>query len=173
MTQRSDRVTSPYRIRKAANADLDALIAFTLAEAREAEHLELDAQAVTRGVSAAFAEPPAALYWVAETVNSQIVASTSVVTEWSNFHGGRYWWVQSLFIAPQHRGAGLVDLLLDRLAVEAEKSGALELRLYAHSANERAVRAYERCGFTVAPYVIMRRELRRGLAPPTSGAGAI
>ena len=82
------RVMSPYRIRKAVNADRDALIGFTLREAREAECLELDAEAVTRGIRAAFDEPPVAAYWVAETVNGEIVASTSVVTEWSNFHGG-------------------------------------------------------------------------------------
>lgn len=38
----------------------------------------------------------------------------------------------------------------------ARASGALDLRLYAHAANARALRAYRRCGFVNAPYVVMR-----------------
>jgi GNAT superfamily N-acetyltransferase len=87
------------------------------------------------------------------------VASTSIVTEWSNFHGGDYWWIQSVYIVPGHRGSGLLDQLLDFLATAARASGALELRLYAHRANERALRAYRRCDFTEPPYVIMKRTL--------------
>ena len=130
--------------------------------------MELDTEAAARGVRSAFDEPPAAAYWVAETSDGAIVASTYVVTEWSNFHGANYWWVQSLFIAPEHRGSGLADMLLHRLVAEAEGSGALDLRLYAHRSNARAIRAYQRCGFRVAPYVIMRRQLR----PVTSLDGA-
>ena len=86
-------------------------------------------------------------------------ASASVTTEWSNFHGGHYWWVQSLFVDPSHRGDGLVDRLLDHLAQTAAANGALDLRLYAHEVNARARRVYDRCGFTLAPYVLMRRSL--------------
>jgi ribosomal protein S18 acetylase RimI-like enzyme len=58
-------------------------------------------------------------------------------------------------VVPEHRGHGLVELLLDHLVRMADASGALDLRLYAHSSNVRALRAYRRCGFTVAPYTIM------------------
>jgi ribosomal protein S18 acetylase RimI-like enzyme len=152
-------VSPGYTIRSATLADIDAIVAFTLAEAREAEARTLDADAVRRGVAAAFERPPRAVYWVVETADGRLAASTSVVTEWSNFHGSDYWWVQSLYIAPEHRGAGLVDRLLDHLAAAAARAGALDLRLYAHASNDRAHRVYERCGFERAPYVIMRRTL--------------
>ncbi len=151
-------------IRRAVPEDIEAIVTLTLEEAREAESLHLDAAAVRRGVEGAFREQPRAAYWVAESTEGHIVASTSIVTEWSNFHGGEYWWVQSLYIAPAHRGHGLVDRLLDRLWTEARAAGALDLRLYAHRANARALRAYERCGFTPAPYVIMARPTRIGTA---------
>ena len=150
---------SHYAIRAATLADVDTIVAFTVREAHEAEGAELDATAVHRGVSGAFANPPRATYWVAEASGGEVVASTSIVTEWSDFHGGNYWWVQSLFIVPEHRGSGLLELLLDHLAGAAAAVGALELRLYAHRGNERAVRAYERCRFTASDYVIMRRPL--------------
>lgn len=150
-----------YRIRKAIDADVETLVAFTLQEVREAEGAEKDASGVRRGVLGAFAEPPLAMYWVAEATGGQVVASTSVVTEWSDFHGGHYWWIQSLFIVPTHRGRGLVERLLDHLTREANAAGALDLRLYAHETNQRALHVYERCGFARAPYVIMHRPLTR------------
>ena len=149
-----------YTIRKATSEEIETIITFTLAEAREAEGRDSDVEAVRRGVRAAFDDPSLATYWVAETVDLTIVASTSINTEWSDFHGGYYWWIQSLFIVPEHRGNGLVELLLDHLAAVAGRANALDLRLYAHHSNQRALHVYERCGFTVAPYTIMTRPLR-------------
>jgi ribosomal protein S18 acetylase RimI-like enzyme len=146
-----------YLIRRAAPADVGTLIAFTIREGREAEGLTLDAAAVGRGVRGAFVDPPRATYWVAEDPEGHVAASTSVVTEWSNFHGADYWWVQSLYIDPGHRGRGLVERLLDHLWTAARASGALDLRLYAHRSNARALRVYERCGFAVASYAILSR----------------
>jgi len=66
-----------YTIRTAVPADIDTLVAFTLREAREAEHRELDRELVTRGVRGGFDDPPHATYWVAETAKGEPVASTS------------------------------------------------------------------------------------------------
>ncbi len=146
-----------YTIRPAVRSDVELLIKFTLQEGHEAEGSPKDEAAVRRGVEGGFVDPPLSTYWVAESPEKAIVASTSVVTEWSDFRGGHYWWIQSLFIVPEHRGRGLVELLIDHLARAASEAGAVDLRLYAHSSNERALRVYQRCGFTVAPYVIMTR----------------
>lgn len=152
-------MSAHYAIRRASTADIDTLVAFTLEEARAAEGHALDEAGVRRGVSGGFADPPLATYWVACAADGSVVASTSVVTEWSDFHGGFYWWVQSLFVVPEHRGSGLVERLLDHLSGAAEAAGALDLRLYAHTGNPRALRAYRRCGFTESPYLIMSRPL--------------
>jgi ribosomal protein S18 acetylase RimI-like enzyme len=151
------RVSPEYTIRDATRADIEVLIDFTLQEAREAEGLEADVENVRRDVHAAFENPPLAAYWVAETQDGRVGASTSVITERSDFHGRYYWWVQSLFIAPERRGGGPVDGLLDHLTRAAEASGALELRLYVHSLNDRAHRAYRRYGFKEAPSSLMKR----------------
>lgn len=152
-------MNSEYRIREADIEDLDTIVDFTLQEAQETEGAEKDLAAVTRGVQAGFDDPSLSIYWVAEAADGRVVASASVVTEWSNFHGGYYWWVQSLFILPEHRGHGLVDLLLAYLANAAQAAGALDLRLYALSSNHRALQAYRRCGFDVAPYTVMIKRL--------------
>jgi ribosomal protein S18 acetylase RimI-like enzyme len=152
-------LSTDYRIRSATIDDLSTLVTFTLEEAFEAEGVRKDAAGVRRGVEGAFQDPPQSTYWVVEDPQGHTVASTSIVTEWSDFHGGLYWWIQSLFIVPDHRGRGLVELVLDHLAVLAKRADALELRLYAHNSNQRAFRVYHRCGFTTAPYTIMVRKL--------------
>jgi GNAT superfamily N-acetyltransferase len=148
-----------YRMRRAISSDLETIVGFTLEEAREAEGLETDADAVMRGIRAGLEDPALSTYWVAESSAGDVVASTSAVREWSNFNGGYYWWIQSMFIVPGHRGRGLVDLLLDTVAEAAHTAGAVDLRLYAHGSNERALDAYRRCGFDETRYVIMRRAL--------------
>ena len=125
----STGMASDYAIRDAGRADIDTIVAFTLQEVREAEDKEPDLEAVSRGVRGGFEDAPHAAYWVAEAAGGRVVASTSVVREWSDFHGAYYWWVQSLFIIPEHRGKGLVELLLRHLAREAGAAGALDLRL--------------------------------------------
>ena len=152
-----------YRMRLAKPADINVLVAFTMQEALEAEGTRTTEAAVRRGIEAAFSTPPRAVYWVVETPDGQIAGSASTVTEWSDFHGGDYWWIQSVFVVPEHRGSGVVDLVVEQLASAARAAGALDLRLYAHRSNERALRAYQRCGFVVAPYVIMSRPLRNDL----------
>ena len=151
-----------YRIRRAHSTDLETLVAFTVEGARDAVGEERDVDAVRRGVHAGLEDPTVATYWVVESTDHQVVGSTSVVTEWSDWHGGYYWWVQSMFIVPEHRGCGLVDLLLDELADAARAGGALDLRLYVHNENQRALEAYRRCGFSEAPYVIMTKRLGDG-----------
>lgn len=146
-----------YTIRTAVLEDIESLVAFTVREAQESQGVAVDTATVERGVRAAFEQPPRARYWVVERPGGQLVASTSVVTEWSDFHGGDYWWVQSLYIVPEHRGSGLVDLLFTHLSRAAAAAAALDLRLYVHRSNERAIRAYQRCGFVAAPYMIMQK----------------
>ena len=146
-----------YMLRRATSSDLETIVAFTLEEAREAEGRELDPERARRGVRAGLEDPSVATYWVAESGDGRAVASTSVVREWSNFNGGYYWWIQSLFIEAEHRGSGLVELLLESVTEAAQAAGALDLRLYAHRSNRRALEAYRRCGFDEAPYVVMAR----------------
>jgi ribosomal protein S18 acetylase RimI-like enzyme len=151
-----------YSLRPATVSDLETIVAFTLEEAREAEGLEKDPRGVHRGVLAGLEDPSLATCWVAESSPEEVVASTSAVREWSNFNGGHHRWIQSLYIAPGHWGSDLVDLLLDRVAEEAQAAGAIDLRLYAHGENARALEAYRRCRFSKTPYVVMRQALERG-----------
>jgi GNAT superfamily N-acetyltransferase len=147
------------RARKADQRDLESLVAFTLAEAREAEGRTQDHAVVQHAVRAGLEDPSLSTYWVVETEDGAVVGSASVVREWSDWNAGHYWWIQSMFIEPAFRGRGLMKRLLEAVVTEARRHGAIELRLYVHENNHGAIHAYERVGFSAAPYLIMRTTL--------------
>lgn len=148
-----------YVIRRAQEGDLEGLVSFTLAEAREAEEAEMDPAVVRRGVEAGLSNSAIATYWVVESEEGEMVASTSVLREWSDWHAQYYWWIQSMYVVPDHRGRGLVEMLIRKVSAEARDNGAADLRLYVHQQNSRAIRAYRRCGFSDLPYRIMAKHL--------------
>ena len=146
-----------YVVRRAQDQDLDSLVSFTVAEAREAEGAELDPSIVRRGVEAGLSNPAIAMYWVVESDRGEIVARTSALREWSDWRAQYYWWIQSMYVVPDRRGRGLVEMLIGAVSAEARNSGAADLRLYVHEQNSRAIRAYRRCGFSDLPYRIMSK----------------
>ena len=148
-----------FEVRPATLADLDTLQAFTLAEAREAEGNAKPPATVREGIRTGLVDPRVARYWVLETNQGGVVASVSVVKEWSDWHAGYYWWIQSMFIVAEYRGQGLLRLLLQAVTKVARQEQALELRLYVHQDNQRAIKAYQRVGFTSSVYQIMTLDL--------------
>lgn len=64
----------------------------------------------------------------------------------------------NLAVAPESQGQGLAGVLLRALALWARGQGAACVWLEARASNERALRAYRRCGFAQAG-------LRRGYYP--------
>lgn len=60
-----------------------------------------------------------------------------------------------MYIVPDQRGKGYVAQLLNAVINEMERQNGLELRLYAHQDNKKAIKAYEKSGFKKLPYEIM------------------
>ncbi|NIM91508.1 MAG: GNAT family N-acetyltransferase [Candidatus Aminicenantes bacterium] len=145
-----------YFVRRAILADLEKLVSFTVVEAKEAEGIDLSPKNVRRSVLAALENDALGKYWVLAREKDEIIGNVSVVREWSNWKGGYYWWIQSLFIQPEFRGLGLMQMLIDTVKEEARNEEALELRLCVHSANKRALKAYRKSGFSESDYRIMR-----------------
>ena len=57
-------------------------------------------------------------------------------------------WLVAVHVAPDLRGRGLVERLVDAVAGWAREQGAPALHLEVHEANARAQAAYRRLGFT-------------------------
>jgi ribosomal protein S18 acetylase RimI-like enzyme len=148
-----------YVIRRAKLADLEQLVEFTLSEAKGAEGISLNQEQARTGIRAALEDESVALYWVLEHSHQELIGNISVVKEWSNWKAGFYWWVQSLYIKPEHRGRGLMKRLIQTVREAAREGEALDLRLYVHKNNERAIKAYVKSGFVDADYRIMRMNI--------------
>ena len=145
------------RVRKASPSDLDIIVDFIAEEAREAEGRTLQRETLERGIGAALQDDSIADYWLLVSDIGIACGCTSVVKEWSDWNAGFYWWIQSMYIAPDCRGKGYLNTLLDAVAEAARTRKCLELRLYVHKDNRAAMRAYEKAKFRDSPYLIMSR----------------
>jgi ribosomal protein S18 acetylase RimI-like enzyme len=141
-------------IRPAVTTDLATLVDYVLAEALEAEDRAIPRPTIETSVGAALGDPALARYWIAEA-SGEPIGAIAVTREWSDWCNGSYWYIQFVFVAPTHRGRGVLRALVDEVRAAAARDGAPELRLYVHPANTRAIRAYEKLGFGPLPYVMM------------------
>ena len=147
------------RVRPAGIDDLQSIVGFIAEEAREAEGRSQDTEKLQHGIGAALEDASIAQYWLLVDDLGEACGCTSVVKEWSDWNAGYYWWIQSMYIAPEHRGKGHLDTLLDAVREAGQQQGCLDLRLYVHKDNGAAIRAYEKAGFADTPYQIMSRQV--------------
>jgi GNAT superfamily N-acetyltransferase len=147
-----------YVVRRAKLSELEKLVEFTLREADEAEGVSKNREHVRKGVRTALEDESVAVYWVIQDSRDELIGNVSVVKEWSNWNAGYYWWIQSMYIRPEHRGRGLMKMLIQTVRESARQGKALDLRLYVHKDNERAIKAYLKSGFVDSDYRIMRMD---------------
>ncbi|MCR9474321.1 GNAT family N-acetyltransferase [Vibrio diabolicus] len=143
------------KVRKAVLDDLPYLVNFTAEEAREAEGSIKIPETLEKGILVALRDPSIATYWVLVDENNTPVGSVSAVREWSDWNAGYYWWIQSMFLSKSQRGKGRMSLLLDAVKHEMKEQKGLELRLYVHKDNSKAVRAYQNAHFSKSDYEVM------------------
>lgn len=143
-------------IRPANQDDLDALVGFASAMAWETEHKRLDAATVRRGVARALQEPQRARYLVAELAG-EVVGTLMLTVEWSDWRCADWWWIQSVYVSPNARRAGVFRALYAHVlaAAQAEGEAVCGVRLYVEQANVRAQATYQALGMADAAYRVM------------------
>ena len=142
-------------IREATPADVDVIARNNAALALETEHRTLDPAIVHAGVSAALADRTKGRYFVAEAAG-RVVAQIMHTYEWSDWRNGCFWWIQSVYVAPEARGHGVFRSLFDHLAALArDQAGVCGIRLYVERHNARAQNTYRQCGLVDAGYFVM------------------
>lgn len=145
---------SAVRVRPAQPADLDALVVSTLGNALESEGIRLDEATARRGVEQLLRDPHKGRVFVAEAAG-EVVASTYVTFEWSDWHAAWYWWIQSVYVRPQRRGQHVYTALYRAIQDAARQEGDVRaVRLYVEAHNEPALRAYRGHGMKQAPYEV-------------------
>lgn len=147
----------PLAIRPARPDDAAVIAAYNRHLAAESENKVLDADVVDRGVRAALADPNKCRYFVAEEDNI-VVGQTMITFEWSDWHNGWHWWIQSVYVRPESRRRGIFRALYEHVlnAARADPE-VVALRLYVERGNEKAQQTYLRLGMAWTGYGLMER----------------
>lgn len=143
-------------VRPATPADRDVIVEFNRAMARETEDKGLDPEVVREGVAAILRDPMKGRYFVAESPKGEVVGQASVTYEWSDWRNGAVWWIQSVYVAPEHRGTGVYSRLHRHIREAARREGAIGLRLYVERENRGAQEAYRALGMEEAAYLMFQ-----------------
>lgn len=142
-----------FEIRPATPDDRDRIVLFNQALARETEGRMLDRDVLTAGVSEMLADPAHGRYFVAED-GDEIVGQLAVTREWSDWRNGDIWWIQSVYIAKDHRRRGIYQALHAHIRETAQSAGVAGLRLYVERDNDAAQSTYAALGMHESPYVM-------------------
>jgi GNAT superfamily N-acetyltransferase len=141
-------------IRPATAADLPSLIAGNTALALESEGKTLSEPTLRAGLEATLADPHKGFYTVAEA-EGRVVGHMLVTFEFSDWRNGFYWWVQSVYVWPEFRRAGIFRRIFEHVKERAiANPGVIGLRLYVERDNLRAQQTYTALGLEEEPYFL-------------------
>ena len=145
---------APPRVRDARASDHAVIVEFNARLAEESEGKRLDRAVLDRGVAAALAEPDRLRYWVAEDEESgRVIGQAAVTREWSDWRDGWLWWLQSVYVHPEHRRRGVFRALYDAIRDSARaEADVIGLRLYVETENARAQETYQALGMKPGGY---------------------
>ena len=149
-------------VRQATPADLDTIVAYNQAMAKETENKTLDPARAAIGVRRGLDDPNRSLYFVAQ-IGGAVVGQSMVTNEWSDWRDGFFWWIQSVYVDPDFRRRGVFRALHTHIqALARQRDDVCGLRLYAHRDNRRAIGTYGRLGMTVTDYVLCEEDWSAG-----------
>jgi GNAT superfamily N-acetyltransferase len=151
-----DFAMSDPAIREATLADLDVIAEFNARLAAETEDTALDRATLRAGVRVLLDTPSRGRYYLA-CAGAAIVGQIMHTHEWSDWRNGDIWWVQSVYIHPEHRRQGVFRALYAHLrALAATTPGVVGLRLYVERENHAAQATYAHLGMDDATYRVMQ-----------------
>ena len=149
--------TTTAQIRDARPDDHGFLVECAAAMALETEHRRLDPARLARGVRTLLAEPARGFYLLAERAG-QRVGTLLVTYEWSDWRGGDFCWIQSVYVLPEARRGGVYRALHAATQARARNAGAVGLRLYVEQDNTHAQRTYAALGMQRTTYAMFEQE---------------
>lgn len=139
----------------ATQEDLDTIVQFNLALARESEGKLLEEAQLRKGVAAILRDANKGRYFLAR-LGEEIVGQLMITWEWSDWRNGWFWWLQSVYVRPEYRQRGVLRALVKYLAELAQRQGdVIGLRLYVDNNNHAAQVAYARLGLKRTAYHVL------------------
>ena len=145
-------------ITKGQIEDIESIAQFQVDMAMESEGTQLDKDTVTKGVSAAMADENKGLYYIAR-VDGKAVGSLMLTREWSDWNNGWYWWIQSVYVAPDYRRQGVYKSMYQAVCTDAKQQNIAQVRLYVDKTNTRGQEVYSSLGMQESHYLIYETTL--------------
>lgn len=151
-------MNSPILVRRAAAADLDTLTRFNMAMAMETEGKALVADTLRAGIRAALDNAALGFYLLAE-IDGRPAGQLLITAEWSDWRNAWFWWIQSVYVAPEFRRRGVYRALEGQVRQQALAAGNVcGLRLYVDRDNRAAQQVYVNLGMALSHYDLYERE---------------
>jgi len=142
-------------IRAASPDDIAVISEFNCCLAIETENKILDQDTVLNGVQRGLELGDEVQYFVAED-ESGVIGQIMLTREWSDWRNGWMIWLQSVYVLPAKRGAGVFRMLFERSIEMARlRCNPVCVRLYVEHENEIAMATYRRLGFQDSGYQVM------------------
>ena len=148
-----------YEITVGTTNDINAIAGFQVAMAMESEGTTLDLERVTRGVTMAMDDEAKGQYIVARC-GGKVVGSLMLTREWSDWNCQWYWWIQSVYVEPRHRGKGVYRAMYERVKQMARNENVSQVRLYVDKTNNTAQHAYQHLGMTETHYLMYEEVIK-------------
>ena len=146
-------------IRSACTDDISDIAQFNIAMAQETEERQLDPETIKSGVSGVIQNHAHGFYLIAE--RDQVAVGSLLITfEWSDWRNGTLWWIQSVYVKPEHRRTGVFKALYDAVIARARAAKSVRgIRLYVEQENLDAQSVYQKLSMQKTPYQMFERML--------------
>ncbi len=145
-------------IKVGTKSEASAIAQFQVDMAWESEGTRLELQVLLPGVSAVMEDAEKGKYLVAME-DGVPVGSLLLTKEWSDWNNAWYWWIQSVYVAPEHRRKGVYRALYERVKTMARSEGVSQIRLYVDKTNLRGQQTYQALGMHESHYLMYEEEI--------------
>ena len=139
-------------IRMAVPEDIEFIAQSQLSMAMETEQLQLNSSTVAAGVKAVLTNADRGFYIIA-TINHEPAGCLMITPEWSDWRNAWVWWIQSVFVKPDMRQAGVFGAMYSFIKQQVmQRNDVAGIRLYVDNTNQRARGVYARVGMSDQHY---------------------
>lgn len=148
----------PIQIREGRPEDAAVIAEYNQCMALETEGKELDSKTLGKGAEQGLLQPHKCRYFVAESGN-QVIGQAMVTYEWSDWRNGDLWWIQSVYVHPDHRRQGIFKKIYQHIETLAREDAKVRgLRLYVEEENAAGQAVYKKLGMSHAGYHVYEKE---------------
>ena len=137
-------------------SNVEDIARFQVDMAMESEGFALDYERVRRGVQAVMDDEAKGRYVITQ-IDGAVVGCLMITREWSDWNCCWYWWIQSVYVVPEHRGRGIYKAMYNKVLDLAKAEGISQIRLYVDKENSTAQTVYQKLGMAECHYCLYEK----------------